>query len=253
VSNWARGGSAGETASITQDMAECHVMYRDHSVSYGIEVSINGGAYTTPGITTVTDSPAVTDNTLAASATTDGDEWTCILTANDGTAPSATSSDDTLFIHYFIGSLTATGGSEELDTDQVIFLPFTSTAAADLVDVNVAFATGTTTVSFSVAIYAADGGSGAPGTRVGTAVSGTAAVGTVTVDMTGAGVNLVGATNYWLAVRAGANDLLLRHDNGGANIAAHRASSATSLPANASSLTLTAVTPKAGAYSFWVY
>ncbi|MBL8619023.1 MAG: hypothetical protein JNM72_25650 [Deltaproteobacteria bacterium] len=224
------------------------------TITYTATWERNGVAYTTPGISTVADTPAVTNNTLGAAATTDGDEWTCILTASDGTASSPVPGEDSLFIHYLIGSLAATGGSEELDADQVIFLPITtSSLAADLVDVNVAFATGTTTGSFNVAVYAADGTAGAPGTRVGTAVSGTAAVGTVTVDMTGAGVTLTASTNYWLAVRSVGNDLLLRHNTGGANIAAHRASSATSLPTDASTLTLAAATPKAGAYSFWVY
>lgn len=223
------------------------------TISYTATWELNGAPYTTPGISTVVVSPAVANNTLGASATTNGDEWTCILTASDGTAPSATTSEDTLFIHYLIGSTAPTGASETLDANDVIFLPLTSTLAADLVDVNVAFATGTATNTFEVAIYAADGSGGAPGTRVGSVEDASAAVGVVTVDMTGAGVTLSASTSYWLAVRSTVAGVLLRRDTGGASTSAHRATGVTALPASASSLTLTAVTPKAAAYSLWVY
>lgn len=224
------------------------------TITYTATWELDGAAYTGAGISTVTDTPELTNNTLGASATSNGDEWTCLITANDGTANSAVPGEDSLFIHYLIGSLSPSGASHTIDADEAVFIPITTPALTPTVlDLRLAIPAGSTSVAYQVAIYDATGASGAPGARVGSVVSATATAGaTNEVDVSAAGISLSASTSYYIAVRSIAAGLKITRASSGATATIYNAATATSLPLAASSLTLTTQTRDLAA-ALWAY
>ena len=203
------------------------------TVTYVATWERNGAAYAVgANISSLASSPTLTNNTLGAAATVDGDDWTCVVTASDGDGGSATDTS-TLNIHYEVGQATA-GGTESVAANNVRYIPITL-SAGDVVAVRASIDVTTAgTPNVALGLYDDDGASGKPLTRLGhgTAVAVTGGTAQVLEIVLNSPVTVT-AGDYYLAVYTDAALVLAKNGSGG-TVEHFVETGAAGLPASAS-------------------
>jgi hypothetical protein len=220
-------------------------------VSYVARWERNGVEYTGAGVTTVARAPAVLNNTVGALATSDGDEWVCLVSAFDGDSGSRAPGEDRIGIHFLAGLLDVAGARTDIDTDEVVFFPVTASMSCFVRAIRISFSVADSGRDFETAVYDSNGPMGGPGTLLGTVNRGlTLSSGIVEVEFPPEALPVSGS--LWVAVRAGGNNVSVARSSGlPGPTTIYRDTGVAVLPADTGILTVSAATSTEHGVAIW--